>query len=954
MNFLRRGTPKQQAVKRSTKPSSDVTSNELMRISWDNGAQAVKASLMEHVASNRVEASSAEIVNLYSTGVAVYAATNFIGLNLGLVRYEIRDENGKAVDHPIQQVFERDFDDIQRRTSYSLSLKGESLAQILRYPSPKWPIQLQWINFNSWQPQYNGMGEISRFIISRNPYSQAQIDSLDIKDAVFLHSFDPRNDYQGTSPAEVAYQQAGVNVEIATTQLAYFQNFAIPALHIQPTADSANSGIKPSLEDRNQLATLLRRVMQGAGNFGKNLITPVRWEINKYQADFDTLSMDTLNLQAIQQVFMAFGVPVELAMPSASGYAQAYEARRGWLETRLKPEAEWYARQYAKQIVHPFFPKWKVVPIFDNVPGFRLDIAQRTTTNRDMMMGGLATWYDAVKLQGVSDPPESFKKLWWIQGLPIPEDKVPEYYLLTRSGGAGGLDGATQKPIDPKQAASRPTEGGAPLAPQAERPTSSGSGSGKSIDFLPDPIFHELKNWKSIVSRKGASAAFETRELPADVGAYGHFLLTSGMEVDNAFADIRSEYVQSATKDYNQTALNYRKTFYDLLTSAFSGIIDRKQFGDLGRAEVSQAFRSAYFDGLATGGVNTTDLDPAEQDELDLETKSERQYFTKFANEVYTEVLPLLKQAQAARDAGDPKAEELFAQFNAKRDWLIQRVDMWVNAARSMHELGLSSAKKNQMLKWVYDPTIIEHCKTCDAANGQVHRARDWKRYGLRPGVHSLECRGVHCGCAFQPTTERASGSLKSIPLHADDGEDVPAKKSTPTVAPTIADGHCSLLRVEASPDLLALQKRVIDTSGVVGEFTEPSDFHITLCYAVGGTPDKWQRFTVTGLNEAIPLIVDGVGVFDTPDGYAVYAIVRKTDQLALLQKQQCALAVADGFDISPHSSDYVPHITLAYLQQPFAPFTVDPFPIMANQIELSSPDYEPIALMALKAQVTA
>lgn len=177
---------------------------------------------------------------------------------------------------------------------------------------------------------------------------------------------------------------------------------------------------------------------------------------------------------------------------------------------------------------------------------------------------------------------------------------------------------------------------------------------------------------------------------------------------------------------------------------------------------------------------------------------------------------------------------------------------------------------------------------------------------------------------------------------------DAPNIPSEQVATVPLSDGYCSLLHIDVSPELLALQQRVRETAGAAGEFTDPSEFHITLVYATGGTPTEWQQQTVAW-SAVLPLIVDGVDVFETPDGYAVHATVRKTEELAVLQRQQCTLAVDDGLTLSPYSAAYIPHITLAYLRQPFAPFKVDPFPIMANKIELSNPDHDTVALMALK-----
>jgi hypothetical protein len=76
--------------------------------------------------------------------------------------------------------------------------------------------------------------------------------------------------------------------------------------------------------------------------------------------------------------------------------------------------------------------------------------------------------------------------------------------------------------------------------------------------------------------------------------------------------------------------LNYRAALLDLLRRAFDEgslkrgepAISRQQFGDLGRAEITAAFRQVFLDGLREAGVNTDNLADDEEAELGLHIKA--------------------------------------------------------------------------------------------------------------------------------------------------------------------------------------------------------------------------------------------------------------------------------------------------------------------------------------------
>jgi len=306
---------------------------------------------------------------------------------------------------------------------------------------------------------------------------------------------------------------------------------------------------------------------------------------------------------------------------------------------------------------------------------------------------------------------------------------------------------------------------------------------------LPDPVEHELSNWQR------AWIAFEPTVTPPDVAAYIRLLLhlTNG-DADLVFDHARKYYARHyvgegalAAKAYSHTAANYRSVLLSLIHQAFTfdgktgePAISDKDFGFQGRRLISISFNAAFRDGLEAGGVKLASedtVDENEQRDLDLEVKAERSYWTALRNELYRKVLPVYLEVLAIQDdlsllqLPDAEREDLRAQlaekmrwFVAKNDQFIKRMDLWVNKGLNrIFELGKLAAKANQMMEWHLGATE-KHCRTCLSANGQRHRAKDWRRAGILPQGDNLECGGWLCDCQLLVTSEPARGRLSRIP----------------------------------------------------------------------------------------------------------------------------------------------------------------------------------------------
>lgn len=103
-------------------------------------------------------------------------------------------------------------------------------------------------------------------------------------------------------------------------------------------------------------------------------------------------------------------------------------------------------------------------------------------------------------------------------------------------------------------------------------------------------------------------------------------------------------------------------------------------------------------------------------------------------------------------------------QYEDKAASLASRLAMWATTALGMYGLGqLFRGDSDPNLIWSFGATI-EHCKTCQTLNGQVHKSSEWKafyaRTSLRPQSRNLECGGFHCHCGLYETSEPVSGNF--------------------------------------------------------------------------------------------------------------------------------------------------------------------------------------------------
>lgn len=717
-------------------------------------AGAVKTYLQENVALLRPQVAKTEMAHLFRFGVTAWAAAGYRAEALKQVDFVLADGDGKPFKKldkqqtALQQSLRWRWPSLIERSEISYCYYGEVLWQRLYNSVTGEPVGYQWVNNNFFQLDTHAWQGLRGFRVQ--PTWGNDLDRnltyIPVEESVYMHNMDFFDDFGGVGPVQVAYVQAALETEIGATQLQFFRNMAMPNFALQP---AAGVGYNMSIDDKNTLTELMRRMYQGAANAGRTVVLPTRWEMIRFQQDFDKLGMPQLTAEAKSAIVEAMRVPLELLDPrqvSSRGLgAKFYESRREWLLSWLMPQAERYATEFTEQIAQPINPEWTIVPQYERMIGLREDAASLTETITKQITNMTLDLYTAQELEGL-DPDPALKGLYSVGGVPVPADQMQDYWRASPGtpgivqGNHGDVQGGElPKPDKPNRKV------GNKLKPLPLPDGSTPNKKSEPIPFLSDAVHRELKSWRFLVERKGADYPFEGKALALDTVAYGRLVLALDGDAQKSFETVRI----MASRDFGDTERTYRAGLYNAMIDGFNGSLSRKQFGVVGRDEISVAFLNAFKNGLEEGGVDPDEMTDEERDALKDETKAERGYWTALADEFYGEVMPLKGTLG----------------FDVAKERMLSRIDLWVNKGlEKVHNIAVMYARQNSMVRFVMNGTK-NHCLTCSTADGQVHRARTFMKYNVFPRSDSCLCTGINCKCYLEDTTDRASGDLRSVPL---------------------------------------------------------------------------------------------------------------------------------------------------------------------------------------------
>jgi len=669
-------------------------------------ARATKSMLADFLADSvREGATSKDIVDLYASSVMVYACANYRARAVASVPLKVVDGDGGEVplSEPLARLFKIGFRETMRRTELSIFFWGRNLL-LKRLNAFGFVVGLRWINPLLWRPEVSSTDGLVGFRFSEPINQIARAGALlPPQQFVYQHGVDFADDFDGVAPAEVAFLEAGLEVEMATTIVSYFRNRAIPAAIVQPAKETqtvAGQALSPEHENALSLANFLRIAAKGSKNAGRTIVQPVRWEAVVLQQSFKDLAMSEMYHENRQQIAIASDVPLELIIPTASNYAQIYDVRRGWYEGWVRPQVEWYCESFTEQLASLANPAWRVVPDFEGVAAMKEDAAARQNRIVARVQAGLLDLGRAQRELG-DEQDEALDGLYLVNGIPVPRDHLRDLWTLrfgispasertalladeqspklpprppSDADDIGGTatpptavhgvvsseSTALGGPFPPAEKALEPA--GASVAGEASKPTD----EAVTADAPPQNVVSEIKSWAYVSARKGTDYPFEVRHLPPDTAAYVELLIATKcgdlLAPEEIIAAAKADYIGhhlSGQKHYSETALDYRAALLRLVRSVFDeevlkrqGVpqISKQEFVDLGHARILASFRKAFVDGLQEAGVNTSQLDDDEESELALRVNAEQTYFAALANELYDSALPTYLEALAFQE----------------------------------------------------------------------------------------------------------------------------------------------------------------------------------------------------------------------------------------------------------------------------------------------------------------
>lgn len=167
---------------------------------------------------------------------------------------------------------------------------------------------------------------------------------------------------------------------------------------------------------------------------------------------------------------------------------------------------------------------------------------------------------------------------------------------------------------------------------------------------------------------------------------------------------------------------------------------DLSGFLDVFVVEIRNQLTRAFNEGARDVGVEPSEF-----------TEDDRQHLEGWINSEYEHVLNLAQAIQDLYMSGATLEE-----FRSAIRW---RIELWAHRYQEVvNEARVWFGGKTRLI-WVLGDTE-EHCASCSQLAGIVAFADEWDQSGIRPQRppnHFLACRGWHCDCHLDVTTQRRS-----------------------------------------------------------------------------------------------------------------------------------------------------------------------------------------------------
>lgn len=673
--------------------------------------------------------------------------------------------SGKAIDdHPLMTglsaAWHRYRQDLFYEWQYNRCVFGENYTEKVcaEVYTIHIPMALRVINPLQIEPVIE-RGAIVRFDFQDDSYQSQNFMPDEVS---FDRIKDPINDFRGLSPMRRAMSAVNVDMHIMTTTRSHYKNGLKPGIIFSVKDKYFESGRVINDATWNKLVERIRSQGKGTRNANRPLILDMPIDVTKI--DPPNLSEQrTVGDDQKERIAAAFRVPVPLVTFGEQRYQLSPEQRQYLYEEVLHPEC-----RHMEMVINA-----DLMPFFDRSGRAKFELDERelnaviedsaaktTMLNSRLINGGMTL---NEYRRALNDAPLPNGDVLYLPAntLAVPIDQLgtmqakPSYLpysnpQVTVQQAAeiaqnAGVSVPTPPPASTNPASEAPANVVAAAENTAQPMPATQSVDAPLVDITNHPaIIHakhdsaedELEAWRKAYRQSGRNKAarFTVYLIREDVQSSIKTALNADDEtaIKAAFETARDTL---ATKAIQATRLQWDDAFNNILEGGRSEDYTRQQFQTQLYRAIRKFGQLAYIDGLTDSGVtieSANELDSEDQQAITALLSTQSAYISDFGATLFNDGI------------GDKIAEV--------------KVDVWWNKSiMPFYQAGLVNGNANAMFEWTLGDA--EHCDTCKAMSGQVHRIRDYTRRGILPQASTLDCNGFNCKCRLVRTNGRARGT---------------------------------------------------------------------------------------------------------------------------------------------------------------------------------------------------
>ena len=474
-------------------------------------AKAFKSQINQILQEQRQIASKTDLANLYATSVLAYSSAEFWADNIANMKWTIQfnDEplpEDALTDHPLVSiVYNSNFSATLAKKIRTELFWGYDLIQIERNFYGR-PLGLNWLSPLIYQKRATPNEGLIGFSVFPNSSRREPIEQafIPMEDAWYTNLFSFEDDYDGVSPAEVAFLEASSEASLAMAFSSTFKNGGVPFSIVQPKDNDKGA---PPEKTVDRLKRWITTNLRGAAAAGKTWVSSGRWEWIPIQPPWKDMAIEHISPHLQLAVNMAFKTNVEFFITGQTNYAELEGKIRLWEQRRFIPRCRQLANSFTEQFVVPNFGQgWKVIPDFSEI--IQDDEKEKIEITSAKMDAGIITIGQAQ--EAMNEPvDDSLKNYYMVEGVPVPKEVLPNLWKI-KFGGNGSMDGSsgmtidtigtTETPMLPTASPLNDLETEEKTAPFLEMKTRTENGSLPNIKTWKYGAEQELVRWEKAVT----------------------------------------------------------------------------------------------------------------------------------------------------------------------------------------------------------------------------------------------------------------------------------------------------------------------------------------------------------------------------------------------------------------------------------------------------------------------